>query len=83
MAKEIGQQSDTVRKWWMKRIPTEHWPAVIEAASRQERTLTAEDLMRLNPPRKVRDPASWRRKVKKLRARAKPRKQGTCEATTS
>jgi hypothetical protein len=76
MAKDIGQAPDTVRKWWLKRIPAEHWMATIEAANKLTVTLTPEDLMRLNPPRKVRDPSTYRRrKAHKIRSRGKARKQ--------
>jgi len=35
MAREIGQQTETVRKWVTRnRIPAAHWPAVIQAAIR-------------------------------------------------
>lgn len=82
MAKDIDQEPDTVRKWWMKRIPPQHWPAVIAAAQRRDVMLTAADLMRLNPPRKMRDPASYRRKVRKMTRRAKPRKQAVSASGT-
>lgn len=82
MAKDIEQEPDTVRKWWMKRIPHQHWPVVIAAAHRHDVTLTAEDLMRLNPPRKIRDPGSWRRKAKKMTRRARPRKQAVSASGT-
>lgn len=70
MARDIGQKPDTVRKWWGERIPNEHWPAVIHAAARKDVTLTADEILRLNPPRKRRDPDSYkRRKVRKFRGK--------------
>jgi hypothetical protein len=82
MAQDLGQASDTVRKWWLKRIPCEHWPATIEAAGRLGVTLTLDDLMRLNPPRKVRDPSTYRRKARKSTRRAKARKQAVLQQPT-
>jgi len=73
MAREIGEKPDTVTKWKGKRIPSEHWPAVIEAAARKGAAVTAADLLRLNPPRKSRDPSTYRRKARKIRSRGENR----------
>ena len=70
LGRDIGEKPDTVRKWWLKRIPPQHWPAVISAAARKDVTVTADDIMRLNPPRKRRDPESYRhRKARKIRGK--------------
>lgn len=55
MGKDIGSEPDTIRKWRkFGRIPPESWSAVIAAVLRKGESLTADDLMRLNTPRKPR-----------------------------
>lgn len=49
MARDIGENYDTVRKWRdNRRIPETSWAAVIGAASLRGHALTADDLLRLN-----------------------------------
>lgn len=55
MAVDIGEDYDTVRKWFLRqRIPERVWPAIIRKSARSERPLTAEILLSLNKPRRKR-----------------------------
>jgi hypothetical protein len=61
LADDIGVARDTVRKW-SKRIPSEHWGAVIAAATKRDRKLTADDLLAASAPMKRR---GWPRHKKR------------------
>lgn len=51
MARDIGENYDTVRKWRdNKRIPETSWSSIIQAAVLRDRVVTADDLLRLNAP---------------------------------
>lgn len=54
LARDTKVDYETVLKWGQrKRIPPEHWDAVIEAARRKSVVITPGLLHRLNSPRKV------------------------------
>lgn len=55
MAVDIGEDYETVRKWFQReRIPERVWPAIITKSATAKLPLTADKLLRLNRPRKKR-----------------------------
>lgn len=55
LSKDIGEDYETVRKWFQrKRIPQDAWPAIIRKSADLGKPLTAEQLLTLNKPRKKR-----------------------------
>lgn len=55
MAADIGEDYDTVRKWFQReRVPERVWPAIIRKSAASERPVTADLLLKLNRPRKKR-----------------------------
>lgn len=73
MAHDLKQLPDTVYRWRKRgRIPEEQWDAVIEAAARCGRHLTATDILAANTPAKQRGrPAHKIRKLKERRSEAR------------
>ena len=69
MAESIDQLPDTVYRWKLRsRIPEEHWNAVIAAAGKRGKTITASDILAANTPSKRR---GWpRHKVRRVESRA-------------
>lgn len=64
MGADIKREPDTIRKWRkFGRIPPDAWPALIAAAAEKGSRLSVDGLLRLNRPRKKRDPSSYRREV--------------------
>jgi hypothetical protein len=52
MARDLDVAYYTVTKWWQRRrIPNEAWNAVIAAAAKKGRSISAIDLNQLNTPR--------------------------------
>jgi hypothetical protein len=52
MAREVGAPFDRARKWLhCGRIPVDVWPAVIAAAEKRGRKLTADELLAATKPR--------------------------------
>jgi hypothetical protein len=42
LAEDLCLKPDRVRKWRQRQIPSDHWPAIIEAAKRRDITITPE-----------------------------------------
>lgn len=55
MAADIGEDYETARKWLQRgRIPERVWPALIRRSAHTDRPITADQLLKLNRPRKKR-----------------------------
>lgn len=55
MASDLGEDYNTVRKWFQRgRVPERVWPSIIGKSARSERPVSAETLLKLNGPRKKR-----------------------------
>lgn len=55
MASDIGEDYETVRKWFQRgRIPSHVWPTIIKKSANSASPITANALLKLNRPRKKR-----------------------------